>query len=361
MKGPVLERLGRGDAVERFNWVTRAKIQSLMNEHYHRCKAAVDQHLEAYYGDRHASIFMRAGVTATVSVELFESQAVKLVGMLAENLKPFARDAKAFQLITEMTNGFLSYIDLVVGRIGPRIDLEMRNLPKSENSLPGAAKLWAESRTRILESLDRHRTQFGLPAKIAPAAEAPTIQEMEYLPPACEIEAEAEAEANLPHMGEANQPLPLAHHWHEMWTEIAVQLCTGKLRPMSQSDLGGAMSKWFADRGIEGTEVEVDECARQFWLKLVATQRVTSSLDQSAIDRAMEEGGSTFNRLAWQSGSLRSAGLITGGNTLSSTAEFRCSAAVMSPERTPGHLTKSEPAEEEPASASMRYHVSWSM
>ena len=357
MKGSVLERAGRNDAAERFNWVTRAKIQSLMNEHYHRSKAAIDQHLDAYYGDRQGSVFMRAGVTAAASVDLFENEAIKLVGLLAETVKPFSKDARAFQMITDMTNGFLSHIDLVVGRIGPRIDLEMRNLPKSETALAGAGKLWTESRVRVLECLDRHRMDFGLPAKAEPVAKGPTMQDMTPIPSTPQIEQEADAQIEPAPPPEAVEPQAFAGHWHDMWADIAVQLCTGRLRPMSRNDIGDAMWRWFADQGIEAAAAtEVEECARRFWQKIEACRGITSSLDRSAVQRELDEGKSPYISSARQSGPLRNGGLVTGDGAMAPGHWSNCYAAAPCDGFFP-----SEPAGEEVSSASMSYRVSWSM
>lgn len=382
MTGAVLERMGRGDADDPFNWVTRAKLQTLMNEQYHRCKAVIEQHLDAYYGERQGSVFARAGVTARASVELFEDQAVKLVGLLADSARPLSRHPRAFQMIAELTQGFLTYVDLVVGRIGPRIDLEMRNLSRSENMPRGACELWAESRERVVESLDRQRAEFGLPEEQAPAAEGPPLPEMEFelpvydLETAIESEAEVEealasdtgfesgfdteAEADTPFLleEEAGPPAPEAQHWQEMWTDIAVQLCTGKLRPEAQGDLGGAMAQWFAERGIAGAQAEVDACARRFWRKFVATRRVTSSLDQSAIELAMEECEFVLDSLAWRSGSICRAGFRNGDSVVFREDESARPSSAL-PAREFGYSFPGGP-EGAPAFPAMRYQVSWS-
>lgn len=421
MNGAVLERLGRGDAADSFNWVTRAKIQSLMNEHYHRCKTAVDQHLDAYYGDRQGSVFMRAGITARVTVELFESQACQLIGMLVDSVNPPLRNARSFQMVTEAANGFISYLDMTMNRIGPRIDLEMRNLPKAENYSQDSGDIWAESRGRIVERLDGQRAQFGFAVKPAPALAEPLPSEPHSYfpearaetPPVCEAEFDApepefeqpltleeesilpepgfdkpltlEAESILPEPGpdmlevldadplrpepefmpiladKAGEPAPLAPHWQDMWTDIAVQLCTGRLRPETQGDLRRAMTDWFAARDIEGAQAEVDECARRFWQKFAATQRITSRLVKSADDAAMDPGETAFGRLAWQSGSLRGGGRASDANATARIAEIRRSDTIEPVEAAPDEFATIAPAHEKPAPGEIRYHVSWSM
>lgn len=393
MFGAVLEsRNGKEPAEDPFNWVIRAKIQSVMDEQYHRCKVTVEQHLGAYYGERQGSVFARAGVTGRSTVVLFESQANLLIRMLVESIKPLSRHARAFQMIAEMVNGFVTYLDLVVGRIGPRIYLEMRNLPRSESLPQGTGDMWHESRARIGESLDRYRTEFGLPEVAAPEPEAPMMPEADYFPPVAEPEAELpdtqfglpeaaeslseepapqeaeeeppilelepEMEAEPPLAETASEPSPPLSQWHEMWAEIAVQLCMGKLAPENRSDVSRAMSDWFAARGMDGLDDEVEQCARTFWKKFALPARITTNIGR---DDGTGADASGFDRLAWQSDSPRGAGLAAGANALPRRADLSCSVATLAPDLEPMGEIDTEPFLDEPDTVCVRYRVSWSM
>jgi len=384
----ILAGKNRKEVADPFNWVIRAKIQSAMDEQYHRCKVVIDQHLKAYYGERQGSVFARAGITGRATVELFEGQASRLVGALAESVRPLSLNPRAFQMIAETTMGFVTYLDLVVGRIGPRIDLETRNYPKSENLAPATGDMWRESRQRIVEALGRHREDFGL-TEGEPLAEPPGMRETEedararapedelpvprfdllapaepmpeppmaedredHFPPILDLELEFDE----PGMEPVSEPLPSMNQWHEMWAEIAVQLCKGQLVPRTREDVRLAMTDWLAVCGMNGFENEVDECARAFWKKFAPAQPVRSSLGLGGIgsDAAM------FDRLAWQSDSPRSAGLTTSANVLPRKPDVRCSVAPAPPEMPCTPAIEAEPALDEPDSMSIRYHVSWS-
>jgi hypothetical protein len=63
---------------------------------------------------------------------------------------------------------------------------------------------------------------------------------------------------------------PLAAHWDDMWSSIAVQLWQGDLQPKTQADISNAMLEWFSLAGIEIGETAVRARARQLWLKYEA-------------------------------------------------------------------------------------------
>ncbi len=65
---------------------------------------------------------------------------------------------------------------------------------------------------------------------------------------------------------------PLAAHWDELWSSIAVQLWNGDLQPKTQADIKRAMLEWFTAKEIDVGETAVTDRARQLWLKIEATK-----------------------------------------------------------------------------------------
>jgi hypothetical protein len=61
---------------------------------------------------------------------------------------------------------------------------------------------------------------------------------------------------------------PLAAHWDEMWSSIAVMLFNGDLQPKTQADVENAMKDWFGGRDFDIGDTAVRARARQLWQKL---------------------------------------------------------------------------------------------
>ncbi len=61
---------------------------------------------------------------------------------------------------------------------------------------------------------------------------------------------------------------PLAGHWDEMWSYIAVQLYIGDLKPVRQSDITEAMLDWFAQQGMQVGPSSVVKRARILFRRL---------------------------------------------------------------------------------------------
>lgn len=353
MDGAILEKRDRSDAPEDFNWVIRARIQSEIDDHYHRAKSVIEQHLGAYYGNRQGNVFARAGVTPRATVDLFESQATGLAGTLAGAIAPLSRSARAFQMIAEVMSGFITYIDLVIGRIGPRIDLEMRDLARSKEAPRGIGDMWAESRERVVESLQKQRSQFAVPAKPEPDP----VPKPAPFPEGEVFSAMPEPEEAPPVAAEPCAPPPTKRDWTDMWAEIAVQLCTQKLQPGNQADIRQAMAECLASQGVDCDDAEVDECARRFWQKFVATQRVTSTLSPDD-DREMGLGASMFDSLAWQSGSFRIPGLASYSNIHPPVSELHYSTANTTSEPEPDEPSAFGRLERDPGFLDDRFHLS---
>ncbi len=97
--------------------------------------------------------------------------------------------------------------------------------------------------------------------------------------------------------------MPLAHHWHDMWAEIAFQLWTGKLQPSSESDVAEAMADWFRHQRLGHHGTGVNECARRFWQKYLATLRITSRIENAIRNVRQEQGEAGYDWLAGSSDS----------------------------------------------------------
>ena len=65
---------------------------------------------------------------------------------------------------------------------------------------------------------------------------------------------------------------PLAAHWDQMWSSIAVRLWLGDLQPERLSHVKEAMLAWFADKEIEIGDTAITERARQLWQKMEDAQ-----------------------------------------------------------------------------------------
>lgn len=143
-----------------FNWVTRTKVQSLVNDDFYRAKEAVSKHLSAIYADHTEKGLVRSGVTLRAGIEVFEEQAGSLVVSLVRNVTQVSRNAKAFDLIAEALDHFLTFLDREFESVLWKVQAEMLEVSRSRTFGESVRRLWSEKRSNIVEKLETHRAEF---------------------------------------------------------------------------------------------------------------------------------------------------------------------------------------------------------
>lgn len=342
-----------GNLVERTKiLVENLQIRDVIGEQDMAARDLVRKRLGAIYAEHTEKGLVRSGATLKAGIEICEQQAVNLIASLVREVGALARNAAAFVLIEEALGQFLSFVEGELESIVKKVEYEIQDLTKSRGFSRAAERLWSERRTCVMERLERHRAEFVVPPELLRVVSLPQAEEpVDHGPVAAPAEPEPQPVAEVhsdpadkakdevsPVVKEAEVPPPVAKnedapvaahgdepsgpepggephascqpaaspsmagHWHDMWADIALQLYTGKLRPGSQAELGGAMESWFAAKGVGHEAAEVKKCAQRFWRKYAATQRIKSSIFRGTGDRPEEPGTARFDWLAGQPG-----------------------------------------------------------
>lgn len=198
-------------------------------------------------GTTHSS--MRVGA-AIIVLEQDGSQFIKDA---VDRVASVAKNAEAFALLDDAVRGFLSFLsasfdDVASNSLGGRGS--QARAPQFAAALSGE---WDNAYARVLRKLELHRFHFTQPNV------ENTADIAKFEPPTTSAESKNRGGK------------PLAKHWDEMWSSIAVQLYVGDLQPKTQADIERAMTGWFVDNSLDVGESTIRDRARQLWRKLQAT------------------------------------------------------------------------------------------
>ncbi len=117
-----------------------------------------------------------------------------------------------------------------------------------------ATRLFSDLQTKTLRLLEIHRFSFTRPSPNDRKALRSGIT-LKALPTAANKGGK-----------------PIAAHWDQMWSSIAVELWLGILKPKRQGDVTKAMKAWFEAEDIEVSDTAVVERARKLWAAIEAHQ-----------------------------------------------------------------------------------------
>lgn len=205
------------------------------------------------HAEHSAKGLLRSGATVKATIRIAENQTDAFVDKLIDGVTAVAQDIDAFNLIvSEMTARFR-------GR-----EAELAEAVRLSTSAQGfrfagvrdeAEHLFAEMHTRVFKRLEIHRSSFTRPTKGDLAAMG--IRSQATAPPP-DVAAKAKNAGGV----------PLAEHWDEMWSDIAVKLWIGELKPKTQADVKRAMFAWFNDKEIVIGDTAVTQRARRLWQKI---------------------------------------------------------------------------------------------
>ncbi len=232
----------------------RKQIRLILDNADDLARKAVRDRLKAIYADHAAKGMLQSGGTVKVAVRAVEEEAHRLIVGSLDQVAPVAKDVEAYAMIRLTFDGFLSFLNAELDGIAKMAVGGAASLARFRNAAVSAHSLLADAQTRLNRQLELHRFVF---IESAPKAIMPTVAQSlsETLP------------ATKNRGGK-----PLARHWDDMWSTIAVQLYIGDLEPKTQADISRAMMGWFIDHGIEIGETAIRDRARQLWLKYEAAQ-----------------------------------------------------------------------------------------
>lgn len=226
----------------------RKRVELILAHELELARRAANQAAQAVYAEHGARGRLGSGATVKVVLQSIEANANSLLDKLIEVIGKFARNGEAFAMIdTAITNHF----EDVKGEVqeAARMASGLGKLEATPSIANAANELFAQAQTDMWKRLEIEKFAFELDELVAAPPQAPTA----FSP-------------------KNSGGKPLAAHWDDMWSSIAVQLWEGKLDPKTQADISRAMLDWFAAAGQEIGETAVRSRARQLWLKYEAAK-----------------------------------------------------------------------------------------
>ena len=216
----------------------RSQISLLLSDILDLSCKSVRDGLQALLADHSASGRLQSAATIKVAIRLFEETAGTFVDKATDAVAAVAKDVEAFAKIESCLATFDAYL---MGELDVVVSMATGGKGKtSMASVDDAARNeFNDARSRWSRKLEIQRFAFTLPSTAAPMTRSlPAI--------------------NNPVPKNAGGK-PLAAHWDQMWSHIAVALWLGELEPKRQADITKAMNDWLASKGVDASETAVVE------------------------------------------------------------------------------------------------------
>lgn len=224
----------------------RKRVALILAHELELARRAATQEANAIYAAHGAKGTLGGSVTVKQVVGAIGANADRLLDKLIDVVGKIARNRESFAMIDK---AIVEHFDDVQGEV--RNTARMASGRAAQEALPSVANateaLFAQIKTDMWARLEIEKFEFELDELVAAPLE--TSKATSFKNPGGK---------------------PLAAHWDEMWSSIAVQLWEGSLEPKSQADVSRAMLDWFAFEGIDIGETAVRSRARQLWLKYEA-------------------------------------------------------------------------------------------
>lgn len=235
----------------RVDKIERAQVRLLLEHLGAERRKATTERNETMQADHSAKGVLRSGGTVRAALRIAEELATGYVKDVVSAVSDVAKDVDAFNMIvTDVTIMFQELqpvIDqaVMITTFGDGVGLRSESVGKEAN------RLLRDLQTKTLRLLEIHRFSFTQPSPNDRAALFP-----------------AKALSPQPHARKNTGGKPLAAHWDDMWSSVAVMLWQGDFDPATQADVSRVMLDWFADAGLEVGETSVRDRARQLWQKI---------------------------------------------------------------------------------------------
>jgi hypothetical protein len=178
--------------------------------------------------------------------QLFEDEARKLIRTTSEDVRRLDTDAAAFEIIETTFREFVAMVEAEYFDLGSKAAPFGGSRPIRDQDGNPFALHWNKAKDRLGLEVEASRADFR------PASEG------------------RPAPRDSSHRNAGGKPL--AKHWDAMWADIAVQLWTGDLQPLSQADVKRAMQRWFDDHEIDVGDTALVDRARQLWQRMEAAK-----------------------------------------------------------------------------------------
>jgi hypothetical protein len=192
--------------------------------------------------------------TIAAAISLIEGEAFEYIEQAVDRVAAVAKDTEAFALIT---SSFTAIFRLWHAHIRQSVNIATKGMTSPHPTFVGQRTdlQFADIQKRSMRGLEIYRFTF---TQTSPGDSVVLFGKARTVP------VPAAPAAARPNVGGK----PLAAHWDDMWSSIAVQLYVGDLQPQTQADIENAIKDWFSRNNLDIGDTAVRQRARQLWGKL---------------------------------------------------------------------------------------------
>ena len=235
--------------------VERAQIRLVLEHLASECRSKAAEHHAAMHAELSALGTLQSGATMKAALRIVENLASAFVKDVVAAVADVAQDIDAFSMVLTEVTIILGDLKLGIDQAIKLATVSSGGTDRASSVATEANRLYLELQQSTLRLVNLHRFNFTKPSPRKSVTLAKPLS------------GKASGQGVRNRGGK-----PLAAHWDELWSSIAVQLWNGDLKPKTQADIKNAMLEWFTDKEIDVGETAVTDRARQLWVKIEASK-----------------------------------------------------------------------------------------
>ena len=239
--------------------VERAQIRLVLEHLASECRSKATEHHAAMHAEHSAHGTLQSGATVKAALRIAENLASAFVKDVVAAVADVAQDIDAFSMVLTEVTIILGDLKLGIDQAIKLATVSNGGTDRASSVATEANRLYLEFQQRTLRLVNLHRFSFTKPSPRQSILPSVTL--------ATPLIGKSSGQGAHNRGGK-----PLAAHWDELWSSIAVQLWNGDLKPKTQADIKNAMLEWFTDKEIDVGETAVTGRARQLWVKIEASK-----------------------------------------------------------------------------------------
>jgi len=237
-------------------------IEKIIKEQNECSRKVVLKQLSTLHADHSRRGLTSSGATLKAALEIFREQASHFLASLVSHIAPMNHGEESFAMISAGLYQFRLFLEDELNRVAKATSDTIDNKTEAEGFAAAVANIWTEVCSNLASELDHHRPEFVVATIENPAENTGLVTD---------------------HDAAGSR---LASFWHQMWSDMAIQLLSGDLQPDEEPDIVHAMNKWFNDHQIEACEAEVLGCAHRLWFNYQALQQQVSRDEPDQADHS---------------------------------------------------------------------------
>ncbi len=230
----------------------REQIRLILEHLTEKGKNSFNERIDGMFADHSASGQLRSGNTILASLKIMEESGEALLNKSLDDVAAITKDVEAFAMLQTNLESHVRFMELKLEDVLRVSGAAKEGLVMSAASRE--AKLKFEGiRSSLKRQIEMHRFTFTQPFASPNRSQADRAQLSE-----------------IPTNSRNPGGKPLAKHWDELWSAIAVKLYFGDLKPNTQADIERAMKDWFAENDLDVGDTTIRGRARVLWMKIRA-------------------------------------------------------------------------------------------